>query len=154
MQNKKIVHGSRKQEKAQINWTTDYWNSECCDDNMVPMIGNRRNLHQSSYRRIKGFVSWKILRAARKNNGANLGGTGSLELAKIHGRKSQPKDMKMQGKNFGSPPSKKFMKLWENAHRMLGNGEHSTRLPGNSSPIGIRPSASDKNACMNVEPLS
>lgn len=72
MPNKKIVHGSRKQEKAQINWTMDYWNSECCDDNMVPMIGNRRNLHQSSYRRIKGFVTWKILRAARKNNGANL----------------------------------------------------------------------------------
>jgi len=45
---------------------------KCCDNNIVPMIGNRRNLHQSSYRRIKGFVDWKVLRAARRNNGVNL----------------------------------------------------------------------------------
>jgi hypothetical protein len=36
------------------------------------------------------------------------------------------------------------MKLWENAHRMLGNGEDSARLPGNISPVGIRFSASAK----------
>lgn len=105
------------------------------------MIGNRRNLHQSSYRRIKGFVDWKILRAARRDNGTNL--QEVPELAKIRGRKSQLEDTKMQEKKRLSTVEK-FMKLWENAHRMLGNGEDSARLPGNISPVGIRSSASAK----------